>query len=49
MGSTFKVLFFLKRDKKKTDGTVPIMCRITIDGQMSRFGTKLSISLTYGM
>ena len=44
MKSTFKILFFLKRDKKRADGTNPIMCRITIDGQMSRFGTKLSIS-----
>ncbi|MDR1581645.1 MAG: site-specific integrase [Prevotellaceae bacterium] len=44
MKSTFKVLFFLKRDKKKADGSVPIMCRITIDGQMSRFGTKLNVN-----
>ncbi|MDH6534813.1 hypothetical protein M2101_001489 [Parabacteroides sp. PM5-20] len=36
MKSTFKVLFFLKRDKQKSDGSVPIMCRITIDGQISR-------------
>lgn len=43
MKSTFKILFFLKRDKQKADGSVPIMCRITLDGQMSRFGTKLSI------
>lgn len=43
MKSTFKILFFLKRDKQKSDGSVPIMCRITIDGQISRFNTKLSI------
>lgn len=44
MKSTFRILFFLKRDKVKTDGTLPIMCRITIDGQMSRFNTKLSVN-----
>ena len=43
MKSTFKVLFFLKRDKQKSDGSVPIMCRITIDGQISRFSTKLNV------
>lgn len=44
MQSTFRILFYLKRDKQKTDGTMPIMCRITIDGQASRFNTKASIS-----
>ena len=33
MRSTFKVLFFLKRDKQKKDGSVPVYCRITIDGK----------------
>jgi hypothetical protein len=39
------VLFFVKRDKKKADGTLPIMCRITIDGLATRFNTKASINL----
>ena len=26
--STFKVLFYLKRDKEKKDGCVPLFCRI---------------------
>lgn len=43
MRSTFKVLFFLKRDKQKKDGTVPVYCRITIDGKESRFGMKKNI------
>ncbi|MDR2146320.1 MAG: site-specific integrase [Tannerella sp.] len=38
--STFKVLFFLKRDKQKTNGTVPLYCRITVDGSEARFGMK---------
>ena len=44
MKSTFRVLFFVKRDKKKADGTLPIMCRITIDGLATRFNTKASIN-----
>ena len=43
MKSTFRVLFYLKRDKNKTDGTVPIWCRITVDGQAARFNTKSDI------
>lgn len=44
MKSTFRILFYVKRDKQKSDGTLPIMCRITIDGQPSRFNTKVSIN-----
>jgi hypothetical protein len=44
MKSTFRILFYLKRDKQKIDGTIPIWCRITVDGQASRFNTKSSIS-----
>lgn len=43
MRSTFKVLFFLKRDKQKKDGSVPAYCRITIDGKEARFGMKKDI------
>lgn len=40
MRSTFIVLFFLKRDKQKKEGSVPAYCRITIDGKEARFGMK---------
>lgn len=43
MRSSFNVLFFIRRDKKKRDGTCPIMCRITIDGVESRFNTKVYV------
>jgi site-specific recombinase XerD len=33
----------LKRDKQKANGTVPIWCRITVDGQATRFNTKSNI------
>ncbi|GAB6394502.1 MAG: transposase [Bacteroidales bacterium] len=44
MRSTFKVLFFLKRDKQKANGTIPLFCRITVDGQEVRFGMKCDIN-----
>lgn len=44
MRSTFRVLFFLKRDKQKANGNVPLFCRITIDRQEARFGMKQDVS-----
>lgn len=44
MRSTFKVLFFLKRDKEKANGNVPLFCRITVDGQEVRFGMKCDVN-----
>lgn len=43
MRSTFKVLFYLKRNNSKPDGTVPVMGRITIDGTISQFSCKLTV------
>lgn len=44
MRSTFRVLFFLKRDKQKSNGEIPIFCRITIDKEEARFGIKKDVS-----
>ena len=41
--STFKVLFYLKRQAEQ-NGRTPIMGRITINGTISQFSCKLSIS-----
>ena len=43
MRSTFKILFYLKRDKVKKNGNVPLYCRITIDGKEARFGIKKDV------
>ena len=40
--STFKVLFYVKRQSEKS-GQVPVMGRITINGTMSQFSCKLSV------
>lgn len=33
MRSTFKVLFYLKRNAPKKNGLIPVMCRITVNGK----------------
>lgn len=40
MNQTFNLLLFLKKAKMKTDGTVPIYLRITIDGNRKEIATK---------
>ena len=41
--STFKLLFYLKKNELKKNGNAPIMARITIDGSPKTLGTKLEI------
>ncbi len=43
--STFKILFYLKKNAPKKDGTIPIMVRITIDRKVAQFSTKLSVDV----
>lgn len=43
MRSTFKVLFYLKRDKNKVQKVVPVMGRITINGSIAQFSAKISV------
>lgn len=40
---TFSVLFYLKKDKMKKNGLVPIHARITINGKQTQFNTKLEV------
>lgn len=35
MRSTFKILFYINRSKVKTDGTTPVLCRITVDNKQT--------------
>ena len=41
--STFRVLFYLKRNAPKKNGLVPVMCRITVNGKISKFSCKLDV------
>ncbi len=43
MSSTFKVLFYLKRNAPKKNGLIPVMCRITVNGKIAQFGCKLDV------
>lgn len=43
MRSTFKILFYLKKNNLRPDGTVPVMGRITIDGTISQFSCKMTV------
>lgn len=43
MRSTFKTLFYLKKNSPKPDGTVSLMGRITIDGTISQFSCKMTV------
>ena len=43
MKSTFSVIFYLKRQVVKKDGTVSVMGRITVDGSQTQFSCKLTV------
>ena len=39
MRSTFKILFYINRQKTKADGKTAVFCRITIDGRNTVMAT----------
>ena len=43
MRSTFRVLFYLKRNAPKKNGLVPVMCRVTVNSKVSQFSCKLDV------
>lgn len=43
MRSTFKVLFYLKKNELKPDGKAPVMGRITVNGTIAQFSCKLNV------
>ena len=46
MATELKLLFYLKKAEVKSDGTCPIMGRITIGKSMAQFSTKLTASVS---
>ena len=44
MRTTFKLLFFVKRNAAKKNGNAPIIARITIDQIVSQFNTQMEIN-----
>ena len=41
MRSTFRLMFYINRNKVKSDGTTAILCRISIDGRKSAVTTGI--------
>jgi len=41
MKSTFRTLFYLRKERVNAQGLMPIMIRITINGQATQFNSKL--------
>ena len=45
MRSTFKVLFYVKKGSAKPNGNLPLMCRLTVDGEIKQFSCKMDVPL----
>lgn len=45
MRSTFKVLFNVKKGNEKPNGNLPLMCCITVDGEVKLFSCKMDVLL----
>ena len=43
MKSTFSIIFYLKRQAVRKDGTVPVMGRIIVDGTQTQFSCMITI------
>lgn len=43
MRSTFRILFYLKYGAASSDGKLPLMCRITVDGESTSFSCKIRV------
>lgn len=41
--STFKILFYLRKNQVNKDGKASIMTRVTVNGDVSQFSTKLDV------
>ena len=43
MRSTFKNLFYVKKGSEKPNGNLPLMCRLTVDGEVKQFSCKMDV------
>ena len=44
MRSTFKILFYIKKNAIKSNGKAPIMARITLNGEIAQFSLKCEVN-----
>ena len=43
MRSTFKVLYYVKKGSEKPNGNLPLICRLTMDGEVKQFSCKMDV------
>jgi len=43
MRSTFKILFYIKKNALKSNGKAPVMARITLNGEITQFSLKCEV------
>ena len=43
MRSTFRILMYLKKGSEKPNSLVPLMCRLTVDGEFKQFSCKMDV------
>lgn len=46
--STFKILFYIRKNQVNKDGTVCIMVRLTVSGDVTQFSSKLNVDQRHG-
>lgn len=44
MRSTFKILFYIKKNAVKSNGKAPVMARVTLNGEIAQFSLKCEIN-----
>jgi hypothetical protein len=44
MRSTFKILFYIKKNAVKSNGKAPVMARITLNGEIAQFSLKCEVN-----
>lgn len=47
MRSTFRVLFYVKKGSEKPNGNLPLMCRITVDGEIKQLSLSFINDFEY--
>jgi len=46
MANTFKILFYIRRDKADDQGKAPIYCRITVNGKRNELAIKREVAIS---
>ena len=44
MRSTFRTLFYLRKNQPKKDGTVAVMVKVSVNGESVQFNSKVDVN-----